>query len=209
MASNYRKWNGKEQQNPEDPLHVVLFVSRNKDNKDVPNFEERRRAFLYHIPKDVWKTKGLCKKFQAFVNEGVPSELSRMYVSVNARDPEKIKRELMHRLIDDNLISSCPLTHMDAVMASIGAGKERAAEKHWLFDFDSTDNQELQLVVDEIRRNYGDNNRVDAYKTPNGRAIIVRHGFDMRNCETMKRLNDEGILTLKRDDMLCADWRRK
>lgn len=33
---NYNKWNKGESQN---------FVSRNKDNKDVENFTERRNAF--------------------------------------------------------------------------------------------------------------------------------------------------------------------
>lgn len=43
MAKNY-KW-GIESIN-DNPVHVVLFVSRNKDNKDVKDFEERRTSFI-------------------------------------------------------------------------------------------------------------------------------------------------------------------
>ena len=44
---NYNKWNRDEvDNNIETPINVVLFVSRNKDNKDIENFKERRNAFV-------------------------------------------------------------------------------------------------------------------------------------------------------------------
>lgn len=42
---NYSKWS-KGETNNSDKLTVVLFVSRNKDNKDVENYTERRNAFV-------------------------------------------------------------------------------------------------------------------------------------------------------------------
>ena len=40
---NYNKWNRNEADNdPSTPINVVLFVSRNKDNKELQNFKERR-----------------------------------------------------------------------------------------------------------------------------------------------------------------------
>lgn len=41
---NFNKWNRNEDHDS-DELNVVLFVSRNKDNKHLQNFTERRNAF--------------------------------------------------------------------------------------------------------------------------------------------------------------------
>lgn len=41
---NFNKWN-RDENHESDKLTVVLFVSRNKDNKTLPNFTERRNAF--------------------------------------------------------------------------------------------------------------------------------------------------------------------
>ena len=57
-----------------DLCHVVLFVSRNKDNNresKIENFKERRRAFITDEPFDSPRLK---KKFDDFVEEGVTGE---------------------------------------------------------------------------------------------------------------------------------------
>ena len=48
------------------PLNIVLFTSRNKDNKDVEGFKERRKAFLTHEPIYSEKLKA---EFKGFVDE--------------------------------------------------------------------------------------------------------------------------------------------
>lgn len=42
--SNFNKWN-RDENLDSDKLNVVLFVSRNKDNKHLKNFTERRKTF--------------------------------------------------------------------------------------------------------------------------------------------------------------------
>lgn len=61
----------------------VFFVSRNKDNKDVKDFKQRKISFL--TDKSLDELKG---KFDAFVARGVKGELSRFYISVNERNNE-------------------------------------------------------------------------------------------------------------------------
>ena len=51
---NFKKCNCGENYES-DKLNVVLFVSRNKDNKNVKDFKERRNAFV--------TTKNACKAF--------------------------------------------------------------------------------------------------------------------------------------------------
>ena len=68
----------------EGELHNVLFVSRNKDNVDVENFKERRKAFVSTRTPEQLKAD-----FDFFKNQGQPGETSRFYYSVNARDEKK------------------------------------------------------------------------------------------------------------------------
>lgn len=82
---NYNKWNRDEaDNNPNTPINVVLFVSRNKDNKDLKDFTERRNAFVTTRSKEQ-----LQEKFQAFVRQALPGEMCRMYMSVNPRSNTK------------------------------------------------------------------------------------------------------------------------
>lgn len=193
MAGNFSDWGIKMYDNK--PVRVCLFVSRNKDNKDVKGFKERRVAFL---TTKSYNDARLNDDFIDFVNKGVEGEMSRMYVSVNARDTKKIYKELLHFLFDNPDFN---LTHIQGKLAGIGAKKENALEHKWLFDFDSTNlKSEIDFVSDIL--NYVDCNDIYSYPTPHGFAIVVDHGFDTR--ELMKRWED--TVTLKRDDLLCVNW---
>lgn len=177
----------------ENLLRVVLFVSRNKDNKDLPDYTQRKKSF---VTKD--SLEKLETDFNDFVNKGLTGELSRMYVSVNARDEEKVKRELMHELFDDNV----ELTKLQSKLASLAAKSKCAAQKKWMFDFDSEDKTLLSNFVSELE--VLTESEPTVHKTPNGYAVVVERGFDARNL-----LTEYSFVELKRDDMLCYKWMRK
>ena len=100
---NFNKWN-RDEDHESDKLTVVLFVSRNKDNKTVPNFTERRNAFT--TTKEL---EQLHHQFQAFVAQGELGEMCRMYVSVNPRSNAKTFKALQHKLLDHEFnLSSLP-----------------------------------------------------------------------------------------------------
>jgi hypothetical protein len=191
MASNYAKWGFVAYD--DKPLRICLMVSRNKDNKDVEDFKERRRAFLTTKTDDE-----LRKEFGHFVEDGMFKEFCRLYVSVNARDPQKIHKELLKFLIDEPEFN---LTHIQGKLAGIGAKKECALEKKWMFDYDSEEcvgEFEKDIIINAMPAI----EHIEEYRTPHGYAIIVDHGFDTR--ELMEKWGD--IITLKRDDLLCIDW---
>ena len=121
-----------------------------------------------------------------------------MYVSVNARDEEKVKRELMHELFDNNV----ELTKLQSKLASLAAKSKCAAEKKWMFDFDSEDKDLLNNFVSELE--YLTELEPEVHKTPNGYAVVVSRGFDTRDL-----LSRYEFVELKRDDMLCLKWLRK
>ena len=174
--------------------YVILYVSRNKDNKGITNFKERRKAFICSDEK-----LGYYKKqFYNFANEGVVGEMSRLYISVNKRDMSIIRKQLIHFLIDEEDFNLCS---MNSKLAAIAAQKECAAEKKWMIDFDSEFPDQLHKMIDEIRV-LDDTIECHPEKTPHGYAIICNHGFDSR--EIMNRWSD--VATIKKDDLLCANW---
>jgi hypothetical protein len=141
MSSVCKKW-GYEVE-PAKDLYVVLFISRNKDNKDVGNFKERRMSFIVTDPYD----EKLMEKFEDFVNNGVSKEMSRFYISVNARNPEKVRKGLIHFLIDEPNFN---LAHIDGKLASIAQQKDCANEKKWMFDFDINDVEKFEEFLDDV-----------------------------------------------------------
>lgn len=192
------KWDTAEKK--EEPLHVILFVSRNKDNKSIIDFAERRQSFVRHSV-DPMTDEILKKEFADFVSHGVPGETCRLYVSVNKRDEEKAKKALTVELITK---SDIKLSRIASVVASICAKKENAAEKRWMFDFDINNESKLEEFVSDIKEICPDM-VIETHKTPNGYAVIVEHGFDTR-----KLLEKWGKdVELKRDDMLLVCWDTK
>lgn len=210
---NYNKWNRNEAEtNPNTPIKVVLFVSRNKDNKELEGFSERRNAFV--TTKSV---EQLQPDFEAFVEKGLDGEFSRMYVSVNARSNEKTQKALLHQLIDNQY----NMATMPQRIAALAAQKENALESKWLFDFDPLEDGsegDTELLLEEflddvklhhsITRTKKGTERpqltVDVHKTPNGYAVVVDQRFDTREL-----LDKWTNVELKRDDLYCAAWATK
>ena len=96
-------------------MRIVLFVSRNKDNKEtIPNFKEQTVRFLTTLP-----IEEIEKQFDFFVNYGLPNEFSRCYISLNERDNKKTQRGLVHKLIDEDV----NLTNLPSIAVSIAAKK--------------------------------------------------------------------------------------
>lgn len=203
MSKNY-KWCKNDRTKTGNDLRVVLFTSRNKDNGHIEDFKERKKAFVawfdgMTIPD--W----LGDEFNEFVKQGQPSEFSRMYVSINARDPEKIKKYLTIKLIENP--GGIDLTRIEPIVAG-GAAKienRRADQKRWMFDWDShvmtlEDQKKLKQFMNDIKGAGG--GEVEVFMTPHGAAVLAEHGFDNR--ELRNTWGD--VAVPKKDDLLCAMW---
>ena len=205
---NFDKWN-RDEDHDSDELNVVLFVSRNKDNKHLQDFTERRNAFT--TTKDV---DALAEQFQAFVRNGQIGEMCRMYVSVNTRSNSKTFKALQHKMLDNEFnLSSLPQR-----VAALAARKENAYDsKHlkWLFDFDSVEGKDTEELLNEFLQDVQschENTRtrkdqvrpimtVETHRTPNGYGVVVDQRFDTRSL-----LAKWDNVSLKRDDLLCVKW---
>lgn len=152
-------------------VYCIQFSSRNKDNKDVEGFKPRQEFFLYAWNSDAYDE--LHEKFMNFVNRGVHGEASRLYISVNTRDLDAAKKELLCRMIKDD---SFDLMSINKEIVSCAMTPGFALTKHWLFDFDNISDIE-DFILDVGK--YG--GEVISYtRTPHGYAVITERGFDTR-----------------------------
>lgn len=174
-------------------LYVYLIRSRNKDNKDVPNFKERIKTILEYKENE----DRIIKEFHKFAADGVPGEKIRLYRSVNSRNEEKIREEFIIRLLRDKP----SMTKLNRTLDSVAQQVENRNESKWLFDFDVDDEEKVDDFIDDIYFCSGIENH-ELHKTPHDYAIIVPHGFDIR--ELVEKWKDYDI-TLKRDGLLFLD----
>lgn len=197
MASVSKSW-GFDPINDKE-IYVCLFISRNKDNKDIPNFSERRMSF---ITTKHYNDSKLLSDFYNFISNGVTGEMCRMYYSLNSRNSIAIHKQLLHFLIDEPTFNLCAI---QSKIASIAAKHECAKTKHWFFDFDINDIEKVKEFINDILSYNNKDIDVTYRKTPNGYAIITNRGFDTR--ELFKKWTEN--VSLKRDDLICVHWGQK
>lgn len=154
-----------------DKTHTVLFVSRNKDNKHLEEFEPRGKTFLSDKSVDE-----LMDKFDRFVDSGLHGELSRFYISVNSRDRDKTRKALLHYFIDN---VDVPLYKYESVVVSVASKPKNRAENKWLFDYDD-DQDNIDEFLTDVRDQAGDDVVGAVEQTKSGYAIVVNRGFDTR-----------------------------
>lgn len=174
-------------------MYVYVIRSRNKDNKNLPGFHERAKTMVVYEQDE----PKVYEEFKAFAAKGVPGEKTRLYRTVNARDEEKCRKELIIKLL-----CGASLTKMRSTLASACQQDKCRAESRWLFDFDSKDRNVLNDFVADVKV-FTD---VEVHETPNGYAIVTEHGFDTR--ELLNKYKDVEI-TLKKDELLFLDMIRK
>lgn len=170
-------------------LYVYLLCSRNKDNINIPYFKSRTKTILEYKENE----DKVIKEFSDFAAKGVPGEQTRLYKSVNSRNEEKVREELIIRLLRDK----SSVTNLNRILASVAQQIENRDESKWLFDFDVDDTKLVKEFLDDIPIK-----KISYRKTPHGYAIVVPHGFDTR--ELMEKWKDYDI-TLKKDGLSFVD----
>lgn len=169
-------------------LYVYLIRSRNKDNKNVPNFKGRIKTILEYKENE----DRIIKEFHRFAADGVPGEQTRLYRSVNSRNEEKIREELVIRLLRDKP----SMTTLNRTLASVAQQVENRDESKWLFDFDVDDEGKVDDFIDDVYFYSGIENH-ELHKTPHGYAIVVPYGFDTIVLIKLKVINIIEIKNIK------------
>lgn len=171
-------------------LYVYLMRSRNKDNKNIPNFKGRIKEILEYRENE----DKVIEAFKDFAAKGVSGEQTRLYRSVNSRNEEKIREEFTIRLLRDKP----SMTQLNRTLASVALKVKNRDESKWLFDFDVDDKDKVEDFIDDVYF-YSELDSHELHKTPHGYAIVVPRGFDTR--ELMEKWKDYDV-TLKKDDLL-------
>lgn len=123
-------------------LYVYLICSRNKDNKDIPKFKKRAKTILEYKENE----DKVIEAFKNFAAKGVPGEQTRLYRSVNSRNEEKIREELIIRLLRDKP----SMTQLNCTLASVAQQVQNRDESKWLFDFDVDNEEKVEDFIDGI-----------------------------------------------------------
>ena len=176
-------------------LYVYLICSRNKDNKDIPNFKERAKTILEYKENE----EKVFDEFYRFAADGVPGEHTRLYRSVNSRNEEKIREELIIRLLRDKP----SMTKLNNTLASVAQQVGNRDESKWLFNFDVDDESLIEQFINDVNyASYTPLRYIEKYKTPHGYAIVVPHGFDTR--KLMEKWKDFDS-SIHKDSLLFLD----
>ena len=141
-------------------LYVYLMRSRNKDNKDIPNFKERAKTILEYRENE----DKVIDAFKSFAVKGVHGEQTRLYRQVNSRNEEKIREELIIRLLRDKP----SMTQLNRTLASVAQQVQNRDESKWLFDFDIDDEKLADKFIHAIH-SYSVTipiKLIEKYKTP-------------------------------------------
>jgi hypothetical protein len=190
----------------DDIVRIALFVSRNKDNKEIPDFKERREAFIidtYGPRHDLdIEINRMHKKFNEFVSRGVLGETCRLYLSVNNRNREKIKKNFIIELLKNDDYN---LSNIKDILVSVAMKKENAVTKYWLIDYDREDSEEkVREFIEDMKEltNYKEYpfDILNIIPTVHGWHIIISHGFDTR--ELLKKYGD--FVSIQKDAMLLV-----
>ena len=112
-------------------------------------------------------------------------------------------KSLTHFLIDNPDFN---LEAISAKVAGIAAKSENALTHKWMFDFDNDDPHLAYEFMEDIKI-IDETTKPQSYKTRNGYAIVVEHGFDTR--KLMEKWKEKVEVELKRDDLLLVDWKIK
>lgn len=178
------------------PLLGVLFRARRKDNQQVAGFKERCESFLTRK-----RPYELRNRFARFVDQGQPGEISRFYISVNARDNAKTLKAIMHLLIDAQDVDMATLGQM---AVSVAMQPEQRATRRWLLDMDDPSLFRAEALRRRIERIYEESDapgRVTVLPTINGHHLICPHGFDVRQLGDMQEWAD-----IKKDALYLHAW---
>lgn len=95
----------------------------------------------------------------------------RIHHTVNARDTEKARLWLIHKLIDNPKFAGC----IDSIWKTALLQSECKTDNYFMFDIDTKENNELSQILDLIP----DEAKIGIIKTPNGHHLVTKQ-FDTR-----------------------------
>lgn len=144
-----------------DKVHLLLAFKRKKLGNDE---NDCFRVVIKDYDLDLFLMREKCKKLGG---------IWRIHHTVNARDTEKARKWLIHKLIDEPQFAGC----VDSIWRTALLQPECKAENNFMFDVDANTRTEIENVHIIIGRNKGIIK--ESHLTKNGIHIITKP-FDAR-----------------------------
>jgi hypothetical protein len=142
-----------------ESVHLLLAFRRKKNNPELTN--ECIRIVIKDYDLDLFLLEEKCKRLGG---------VWRIHHTVNARDTEKARIWLIHKLIDEPKFAGC----VDSIWKTALLQPECKAENNFLLDIDRTKNREAFDLSNKIAIH------IEKWiKTPNGFHFITE-SFDTR-----------------------------
>lgn len=181
--------------NNKSELNLIIFCSRNKDNREKMNDSWKERDLPFVSTKSYEELK---TKFKQFVSDGQPGETCRWYQSINPRDNQRVIADLQHYLLDH---PDCSAAKIPSKLASLAGNTKNSAGKRWLFDYDDKPERLETFLADVSREGQFNRDEITVIDTLSGHAVITPHGFDVRSL-----MAEWPLVELKRDALLLVEW---
>lgn len=144
-----------------DKVHLLLAFKRKKLGNDT---NECIRVVIKDYDLDLVLLEEKCKRLDG---------IWRIHHTVNARDTEKARKWLIHKLIDNPEFAGC----IDSIWKTALLQKENANEHNFLFDVDTQDFNTLMTIKSIIMKNQIE--IIMHLPTPHGYHFITKP-FDTR-----------------------------
>lgn len=176
-------------------LRVVYFVARRKDNPHLP----KEVLVSYLVDFDDTPYERWFEKFLNFAATFDESTYVRLYVSANKRDPQKVKHQLLHTLLDytDNIAK------FPQKVVSVAAKENCRLDKTFLLDVDASEyksSNEALEAVESFLKEREPNLSYEVILTVSGYSVVTERGFDTR--DLLAQLPE---VTLQRDGYVLLD----
>ncbi len=163
----------------QEKIHLFLALQRTKDG-------EQARCIRTVIKDEELDLKILKSKLLLFGGKW------RIHKTVNARDPQKARVFLLHRLIDHPEQAS----YVDSLWRTALLQSSSKAENKWMFDVDSKEREDIELAHRTIIASGG---RVIESKMSPGGIHIITEPFDSREVTKLE------FVTLQRDGYIFIE----
>lgn len=150
-----------------DKVHLLLAFKRKKLGNDE---NKCFRVVVKDYDLDLFFLKEKCKKLGG---------IWRIHHTVNARDTEKARKWLIHKLIDNPQFAGC----VDSIWRTALLQEECKAENNFMFDVDNL-NDEIVGKIWMLTQPF----LIKNIRTPNGRHYITKP-FDCREILTLPNIS--------------------
>ena len=180
-------------------LFVYEIESTEKDNKNIPNFKNRKERYIFS-DQDKYSLQKISVLFRKFVKNGKYGETSRIYIYANKRNADLVRKELICKLVlDEELL----LGELNNTVTSIALKPKNRVGNRITLNFNDHNKLSFTEFLNSVKSTGGfDDKELIIKETPEGYTVVTPRFFDLEKIEKTYRyaleIEEDGRLFLKK-----------